>query len=218
MCTNYRPSARDHIRDLFEIPVPEMDYPPESYPGYFAPIIRAAEDGGRECLPASFGLVPFWAKDRTISRRLYNARSETVAEKPSFRNAWKRGHFCLVPMDSFYEPCYESGKAVRWRIERADHAPFAVAGIWERWVDPQTGEVVHSFSMLTTNADGHPVMGRMHKPGDEKRTIIPVATRKFDAWLKATAADAKKLIIAPAAKELVAAADPKVAAKKATSP
>ena len=87
-----------------------QDYPAEVFPGYAAPIIQAdvkAPSGWKVDL-ALFGLIPSWAKDRDFDRRTYNARSETVAEKPNYRTAWRQRKFCLVPMDRFYyEPCWE---------------------------------------------------------------------------------------------------------------
>ncbi|BEP92027.1 hypothetical protein GmRootA79_04110 [Acidovorax sp. A79] len=119
-----------------------------------------------------FGLIPGWAKDRNIGRRTYNARTETVAEKPSYRTAWRRRQMCLVPMERFFEPCWETGKAVRWSIHRQDCEPFTVAAIWDSWTDRVTGEIVESFSMLTINEDGHPIMGWFHKPADERRSLV----------------------------------------------
>ena len=75
-------------------------------------------------------------------------------------------------MESFYEPSWETGKAARWRIKRSDGQPIAVASIWERIIDKETGEVIFSFSMLTINATGHEVMKHFHKLDDEKRSII----------------------------------------------
>jgi putative SOS response-associated peptidase YedK len=209
MCTNYRPTARDHLREHFGVADPDFDYPEESYPGYRAPVIRRFRDAARACLAAGFGLIPHWAKDASIARNTYNARSETVAERPSFRSPWRQGQFCLVPMDAFYEPCYESGKSVRWRIAAADGLPFAVAGLWERWLARETGEVLHSFTMLTVNADGHPVMGRMHKPGDEKRSLVLIGRAHYDDWLGASPASAHEMLRAPAADALVAEASPR---------
>jgi putative SOS response-associated peptidase YedK len=117
-------------------------------------------------------LIPSWAKDAKISRHTYNARSETVAEKPSYRTAWRKRQFCLVLADNFYEPNYGTGKAVRWGIQTEDSNPFGIAGLWDKWTEPATGEVVVSFSMLTVNADAHPVMCQFHKTGDEKRTPV----------------------------------------------
>jgi putative SOS response-associated peptidase YedK len=75
-------------------------------------------------------------------------------------------------MQSFYEPNYASGKALGWRIKRQDGSPIAVASIWERYVDHQTGEIVCSFSMITINATRHPVMQQFHGSHDEKRSIV----------------------------------------------
>jgi putative SOS response-associated peptidase YedK len=184
MCTNYRPGSRDFIRERFGVEA-DFEYADEAYPASAMPIVRAlpGSASGVECLRACFGLIPRWARDTKIARSTYNARSETVAEKPSFRGPWRQGQFCLVPMQWFYEPNYKSGRPVRWRIERSDEGEFAVAGIWESWRTPGAPEVV-SFSMLTINADGDPVMGRMHAPGDEKRTIVVIEPADDQRWLR----------------------------------
>jgi putative SOS response-associated peptidase YedK len=88
-------------------------------------------------------------------------------------------------VDNFYEPSYESGRAVRWKIELASGDPFGIACLWDRWTDPASGELVVSFSMLTVNADEHPVMCQFHKPADEKRTPVIIASDLHDAWLGA---------------------------------
>ena len=172
---------------------PEQQYPPETFPGYVAPIIRANSETLRVDM-AAFGLIPSWSKDRTIGRRTYNARSETVAEKPSYRTAWRQRQFCLVPMARFFEPCWETGKAVRWSIHRQDNELFTVAAIWDSWTDRATGEIVESFSMLTINADGHPVMGRFHRPGDERRSLVVVLPHAWHNWLNATTGTASELL------------------------
>jgi putative SOS response-associated peptidase YedK len=173
-------------------------YPKAAYPGYAAPIIRKAAHAVQEVevSTALFGLIPSWAKDHSIGKRTYNARTETVAEKPSFRNAWRQSRFCLVPMEQFFEPCWETGKAVQWRIFRTDDEPFTVAGIWESWTDRDTGEIVKSFSMLTINADGHPVMGRFHRPADEKRSLVIVPPELRNDWLNTSAEEAPKFLVA----------------------
>ena len=191
MCTNYRAGSRDFIRERFGLAA-DFEYADETYPAYAAPIIRRTAQGN-DCRSACFGLIPHWARDAKIARSTYNARSETVAEKPSFRHAWRERQFCLVPMRGFYEPSYESGRAVRWRIERASGEEFCVAGIWESWRAP-TAQQVLSFSMLTINADGHALMRRFHAAGDEKRSIVVVAPEHYDAWLGADDAQARRLL------------------------
>ncbi|WP_322861881.1 SOS response-associated peptidase family protein [Aeromonas allosaccharophila] len=97
-------------------------------------------------------------------------------ERPTYRRAWQQGHLCLVPMTGFFEPCYETGKAERWRISMADGSPFAVAGIWRAWQEEKG--YTFSFSQLTINA-----VRRMHKPGDEKRSLVIVPSEDYDPWL-----------------------------------
>ena len=102
-------------------------------------MIRPARDepgsGKLECAAAVFGLVPPWAEMK-LSRQTYNALSETLAAKPSFRSAWKRQQFCIVPVEAFFESCYDAGgKPVRWRIGHKSGQPLGVAGLWE-WHRP----------------------------------------------------------------------------------
>jgi len=147
------------------------------------------------CELAQFGLVPHWATDkRKFGLRTYNARSETVQEKPSYRSTWRERRFGLVLMESFYEPSWETGEAVRWRIKRSDGQPIAVVSIWERIIDKETGEVIFSFSMLTINADGHEVMKHFHKPEDEKRLIVVLNEENYLHWLNANPIQANELL------------------------
>ena len=97
-------------------------------------------------------------------------------------------------MAAFYEPDYETGKAVRWKIERQDQRAFTAAAIWDYWKRP-TGEGLHSFSMLTINANDHPVMGRFHRPDDEKRSLVIVPPERRDQWLQATPDEAREFLL-----------------------
>jgi putative SOS response-associated peptidase YedK len=90
-------------------------------------------------------------------------------------------------MSCFFEPNYEPGRPVRWRIERQDGDPFTIAAIWDKWKPRDTtDELLHSFSLLTVNADEHPLMRRFHKPGDEKRSLVVVPTERREEWLRAS--------------------------------
>lgn len=185
MCVHYNPDSPENIRQKIQADLP-LSYPAETWPGYRAPIVRRKK-GARaemEVLLARMGMIPPWAKDDAIGKKTYNARTETVAEKPSFRHAWKAHQLCLVPMLGFYEPNWETGKAVRWRIRRQDAQGFAVAGIWEWWKPPGQ-EAETSFSLLTINADGHEIMGHFHRPGDERRSLVIIPEDQYDAWLDA---------------------------------
>ena len=196
MCTNYVPSTRQEISAL-RLGVLDLrteTWPDEIYPGYLAPILRA-QGTGVVCQLARFGLVPHWCQDakqaQDIGRKTYNARSETAAQKPSFRGPWHARQWALAPMQHFFEPCWDNaaplrGRPTRWQLGLADGAPFAVAGLWERWCNPQDGSLLHSFTLLTVNADGHALMGRMHRPGEEKRMPVIIAEANYAAWLQAT--------------------------------
>jgi putative SOS response-associated peptidase YedK len=135
-------------------------------------------------------LIPAWAKDDTISRHTYNARAETVKEKPSYRTSWRHRRYAIALLDNFYEPSYVAGKAERWQIALACKEPFGIASLWDTWTDPTSGEFVTSFTMLTVNADEHPVMQQFHRPGDEKRTPVVLAPAQFDEWLSADTSQA----------------------------
>jgi putative SOS response-associated peptidase YedK len=94
-----------------------------------------------------WGLIPFWAKDPAIGNKLINAKSETILEKPSFKNSIKSKR-CLVLSDGFYEWKKDEGKTP-YRITRRDGSAFAMAGIWDKWIS-QGSEEIYSFSILTT--------------------------------------------------------------------
>jgi putative SOS response-associated peptidase YedK len=186
MCANYHPvTAQDRLLTFFGVERPRDEVPPEIWPGYFAPFVLRSRDRvelERQAELGLFGLLPAWAKEIAFGRRTYNARSETVHEKPSFRDAWRRGQRCIVPAEAIYEPNWETGKAVRWRIARADGRPMGLAGLWSVWKAPDDRPVL-SFTMLTINADDHALMRRFHKPGDEKRMVVVLDEADYDAWL-----------------------------------
>ena len=197
MCSNFQPIKRTHsewVNQHFDCELPNADWREETYPTYPAPFVYL-DEGKPRCELAQFGLVPHWATDKKkFGLKTYNARSETVHEKPSYRSAWKERRFGLALMESFYEPSWETGKAVRWRIKRSDGQPIAVASIWERIIDKETGEVIFSFSMLTIPAEGHEVMKHFHKPEDEKRSIVVLKEESYLPWLNANTIQANDLL------------------------
>jgi putative SOS response-associated peptidase YedK len=137
------------------------------------------------CGLASFGLVPHWAKDPKISRHTYNARVETISVKPSYRDPWKHRQFGLVLVDRFFEPHYGKGKPERWQISLQSEEPFGIACLWETTQMAKDQAPVVSFTMLTVNADQHPVMNQFHRPDDEKRTPVVIPKGLFMDWLSA---------------------------------
>jgi putative SOS response-associated peptidase YedK len=94
-----------------------------------------------------------------------------------------------LPCRRFYEPDYETGKAVRWRIGMADESPLAIAGLWRAWKDPADGSTSLSMTMLTVNADDHPLMKRFHRPGAEKRSVVIIAPTEYENWLSCKSTD-----------------------------
>ena len=119
-----------------------------------------------------WGLVPFWANDPRIGRRTINARAETVAEKPSFRAAF-RARRCLVPADGFYEWTGPRGKRQPLNIHRADGQPLALAGLWE-----SHDEFGPTFTIITTAPNAY--MSAIHN-----RMPVVLEPGDWDAWLAA---------------------------------
>lgn len=197
MCSNFQPIKNHHadwLKKQFGCELPNDQWRTETYPSYAAPFIYL-KDGRPKCELAQFGLVPHWAQDKIkYGLRTYNARSETVHEKPSYRTAWRERRFGIVPVERFYEPNWETGKAQRWGILRSDNQPTCIASIWERFVDTETGEVIFSFSMLTINADDHPVMKHFHKPEDEKRSVVVLNDNQYLTWLSADTKQARDML------------------------
>jgi putative SOS response-associated peptidase YedK len=185
------------------------------------PFIRnAAENGERELVFGQWGMIPPVSETRIPMstprgpgekpKRLstVNARSESVNSRPTFSGAWRAGQRCIVPASSFDEPNWETGKNVWWQFRRADGAPWGVAGLWSRWIDPATGEWVDNYTMLTMNANAHPLMSRMHKPEidpktklhlpaerQDKRSLVLIEHEDVERWLKGTREDAKGLFL-----------------------
>lgn len=202
MCSHYDPQTDPaRLRTYFGVDDLPLGLKPSLWPGYHGPFVRKHEyaDVGddavpfRELMVGSFGLIPHWSKDATIARRTYNARSETVHEKPSFRDAWKLARHCIIPAEAIFEPDWRSGKAVATRITRADGKPMGIAGLWSAWRSPN-GELIHSYTMLTINADDHPFMRQYHKPEDEKRMVSILDESDYDAWLRAPATESRSFL------------------------
>jgi putative SOS response-associated peptidase YedK len=108
-------------------------------------------DDEREAVMLKWGLIPSWAKDAAIGSKLINARSETVGEKPSFREAFKRRR-CIIPADGFYEWQRTGGRKQPYFFRLKDDRLFGFAGLWEKWRTPE-GEGLETCSILTTEAN-----------------------------------------------------------------
>ena len=114
-------------------------------------LIWPGQPGRIDYLPAKPGSDGKARKPQPRSTN--NARIEGI----EFKAAWKAGQRCLVPAQWYQDSNWESGKNVRWQLRRADGLPWALAGLWPEWIDPQTGEVVPNFTLITCNCDTHPL-------------------------------------------------------------
>ena len=135
----------------------------------------AEHDGERQLGTFSWGLVPFWAKDRKIGARLINARIETAAMKPAFKDSFAARR-CIVPADGFYEwEPKDRGKLPHY-FYATDRRPLALAGLWASWKDPESGEKVRTCTIVTGKPSD--VVAPIH---DRMPVILPKTA--WDAWL-----------------------------------
>ena len=145
----------------------------------------AEHDGERLLGTFEWGLVPSWAKDRRIGARLINARVETIAGKPSFRDSFRKRR-CIIPADGFYEWQGRPGGKVPHYIYAPDGHPLALAGLWSLWKDPESGEPVRTCTIIT----GEPsdVVAPIH---DRMPVILPRSM--WDVWLDPEAQDTEEI-------------------------
>lgn len=186
MCNLYRLKARpDHLRELLHY-VEDHDFPPRPYvsPGGPIAIVRM-EQGARHLALVRWGFVPSWAKEVTPGKPLTNARSETILEKASFKNAVRRRR-CLIPADAYYEWSGVEGRKQAYQVARADGGPFAFAGIWEQWLGAD-GSELETAAIMTTAA--LPPMAAVHP-----RMPVIVASHLHRGWLANETVEAGKMI------------------------
>jgi putative SOS response-associated peptidase YedK len=187
MCGRFTLYAKGEILAAeFGVPAPGEASPRYNIaPSQDVAAVRASPVGGaREMARLRWGLVPSWAKDPAIGNRLINARSETVREKPSFRNAFRRRR-CLIPASGFYEwRRNERGKQPCYGRRRAGRG-FAFAGVGARWESPEGG-VIESCAILTTGANA--VLAPIH---DRMPVILERA--QYERWLDPSLPDTDSL-------------------------
>jgi putative SOS response-associated peptidase YedK len=122
-----------------------------------------------------WGLIPSWAKDKKVGYRMINARVETVSEKSAFKVAFRQRR-CLIPMDGYYEWMARGNTKQPYRIVTTDQQVFTCAGLWEEWIDPQSGEVVRTYTIITL-----PASERLAPIHDRMPAIMPRHLEKH--WL-----------------------------------
>lgn len=185
-------SSPQAVRDLLKA-VEEPEFPPRYNIAPSQPIMAVYMDGVRHAKLVRWGLIPSWVKDPRSFALVFNARADSVLDKPSFKNAMKRRR-CLIPSDGFYEWQTVGGARRPFYIHPANKGPIAFAGLWETWVGPN-GEELDTACIITTEAS------------DDLRTIhdrMPVVIQPdaFDMWLDCARVDAETaaaLLVAPPA-------------------
>jgi putative SOS response-associated peptidase YedK len=206
MCTRYIPPDQAAIEAYWRLkPSDALRWPTEVFPRLPGPFLRAATPGDAANLVlGQWGLIPWFAKTPVLKFATNNARFEGIEDKASYKSPWQRGQRCIIPAASFDEPCWETGRNVWWRFRRADGTPWGLAGLWNVWRDPATGRDIESYTMLTINADQHPIMRRMHKPDpklaadqQDKRSVVAIEADAVDQWLHGTRDEASALILPP---------------------
>jgi putative SOS response-associated peptidase YedK len=146
------------------------------------------ETGERSLDALRWGLVPYWAKDIKIGYSLINAKAETVAEKPAFREAFKARR-CLIPADGFYEWKKLDPKTKQpYAITMKERGLFGFAGLWERWKDKESGELVRSCTIITTTPN------EVCAPIHDRMPVI-VAPEDYAKWLGEEEADPVRLLL-----------------------
>ncbi|WP_175974683.1 SOS response-associated peptidase family protein [Burkholderia sp. BCC1047] len=210
MCTNYVAPGEDpglselkidSFRDLYRW----TPWKPEIYQDYDAPIVGYV-DGQFKPLIAGFGFWPHalqkanvekakeQGKKPPIIRSTMNVRDDNLGKSPLYGPAWRAGRRCLIPAKWIYEPNWETGKHVRYRIGLAGWRPLCVAGIWRTLQRPD-GTEHHTMAMITVNGDEHPIMKHMHRPGDEKRSVVILRPSDWEEWLTTPNVEAARAML-----------------------
>jgi putative SOS response-associated peptidase YedK len=175
MCGRYTLAAPvETLAEEFGVPGPLPEVPPSYNVAPTQEVAAVLVDGGERHLEMlRWGLIPSWADDPQIGSRMINARSETVAEKPSFRGAFRKRR-CLIPADGFYEWQHTGNGKQPYYVRAKDGSPFAFAGLWESW--GRGGEEIRSCTILTTEANE--IVGEVHH-----RMPVIVAPENYEVWL-----------------------------------
>ena len=205
MCTRYVSPSQADIERAWHIGRHNQPRWAENlYPRAQGPFLRLDPSGTLQLVVGTWGLIPSWSKTPVLKYSTVNCRSEEAAGKPAFRDAWRKTQRCIIPATSFDEPCWETGRNVWWRFRRSDGLPWGLAGLWNTWLDHATGEVIESYTMLTVNADHHPIMSRMHKPDpklpperQDKRSVVAIDLADTERWLRGSAEETHCLLQAP---------------------
>lgn len=192
MCGRYTlKTDGNNLATLFELyDEPEMEPRYNIAPTQQVPVVlKDPAEGGdadaRNLEMMHWGLIPSWSKDPSIGSRMINARAETVAEKPSYRSAFKRRR-CLIPADGFYEWAKTNDGKQPYYLHLKDGSPFGFAGLWETW-SMDGGEEVRSCTIITT--EPNEVAAEVHN-----RMPVIISPELYDAWLEPGNDDQEELL------------------------
>ena len=186
---------------LFDIEAAE-DLPPRYNiaPTQAVPVVRRQADGKRQLGQLHWGLVPFWAKEKAIGNRMINARAETVASKPAFRNAFRKKR-CLVLADGFYEWQKQASGKQPWFMSLKSDEPFAMAGLWETWRESEDADPLESCTIVTTGPNEF--MARLHN-----RMPVILPPQAASIWLDPATDNASlQSVLVPAEEGLLRAVE-----------
>ena len=189
MCGRYVSKIDADVERHFNLSKVAFDF--SSYnvaPGRDVPVVRQGEGGERELVLMRWGLIPHWAKEERIGYKMINARAETVASKPAYRQPFRRRR-CLIPANGFYEwQKSESGK-IPYYIHREDDTVMGFAGLWDSWTNP-AGERIESCTIVTTAANT--LIQRLHD-----RMPLIISPDDYTVWLTAESSGASELLVKP---------------------
>ena len=181
-------SPHEAVVRLFGLPedTPEIEPRYNIAPTTYIPAVREDVAGTRKLAMLYWGLVPVWAKEKSIGSRMINARAETLREKPAFRNAYRKRR-ALVVADGYYEWMKLGAREKQpYFIQPASGTPFAFAALWENWRDPATGDPLQSCTLITTQAPR--AIAHIH---DRMPLIIPAPAHA--EWLDPRNEDVERL-------------------------
>ena len=156
------------------------NYPPRwnAAPSQELLVIRRNHRTGEVSLdPLRWGLIPYWCKDPAGGRKPINAKAETVGRLPTFREAYRKRR-CIVPVDGFFEWQASKGQRAKqpYAIAMQDDSPFGIAGLWENWKDPVSGEWVRTFAVIVTDANS--LVTKIHD-----RMPVILSPADYERWL-----------------------------------
>lgn len=184
------------IKEIMEKLAPLTDLPIYHASGFQHPRLLI-ETGQSLPIVAHWGLIPHWVRDREQASKLWNstlnARGESLHEKPSFRDSY-RDKRCLIYVDGFYEHHHRNGKTFPYFIQAEDQRPISLGGLWSEWLDNTTGELIKTFTIVTTPANQ--LLGQIHNNPKMKGPRMPLVLDEEDAelWLFGNSMEAAPLI------------------------